>query len=629
MIVALIGSPNSGKSTLFNTLTGGNQKVGNYPGVTVERKWGKLLAKGQKTDSEIAVVDLPGIYSLSPRSPDEKVTVGILDGSFKGEKKPDAVVLVVDATNLQRTLGLALELSDRSIPIVIAMNLMDEATRLGLELDLEKLSSLLHCPVIPTVALDPKRCQELNDAVTRLRPSAQTTPVSSPNAPTEQKNLTERQRIAARHNRLDNILRECVLKPAEKNKISQRIDSILLHPVLGLPILGAILLLIFQAVFSWASVPMDLLETGIASLGALVGSYIQNPMLNSLVSDGIFAGVGSVIVFIPQILILFTFIFIMEGSGYMARAAFLMDRLMASVGLQGKSFVPLLSSFACAIPGMMASRTLSSPRDRIMTIILTPLMTCSARLPVYVLLIGAFVPNREVAFGIHLQGLVMFGLFVAGILSAMVTALICKLTVLQGQRAPFVLEMPSYRFPRFAYILRNVILRGKAFLQRAGKSILAVSIILWALSSFPKAPENATAPEITYSYAGQLGAMIEPIVRPLGFDWRIATGLVPGFAAREVMVGALGTVFAVADAEDEEGGMQNLQSKLQSAWPLATGLALLVWYIFAPQCLATFAVMRRETNGWKWPAISFTYLLVLAYLSAFLTYQVTSYLTSS
>jgi ferrous iron transport protein B len=626
MIVALVGSPNSGKSTLFNTLTGGNQKVGNYPGVTVERKWGKFLGANTESNREIAVVDLPGIYSLSPRSPDEEVTVGILNGHFKGEKRPDAVVLVVDATNLQRTLGLALELTDRSISVIIALNLMDEATRLGLQLDVTRLGELLNCRVIPTVALDPKRCLDLRDAVANITPS----PLTSLNRADEsikKSGLTERQKIAARHARLDAILRECVLKPSEKNRLSQQIDALLLHRVLGLPILGLILLMIFQAVFSWASVPMDLLESGIGYLGSLAGEHIANPMLHSLVADGIFAGVGSVIVFIPQILILFTFIFIMEGSGYMARAAFLMDRLMASVGLQGKSFVPLLSSFACAIPGMMATRTLANPRDRILTIILTPLMTCSARLPVYVLLIGAFIPNRELAFGIHLQGLVMFGLFVAGILSAMLTALLCKLTVLQGQRAPFILEMPSYRFPRFGYIARNVLLRGKSFLQRAGKSILVVSIVLWGLSSFPKAPEGATAPEITYSYAGQLGALLEPAVRPLGFDWRIATGLVPGFAAREVMVGALGTVFAVADAENEEGGMQTLQAKLQSAWPLGTGLALLVWYIFAPQCLATFAVMRRETNGWKWPVISFTYLLFLAYFGALITNQITILMT--
>ena len=612
--IALVGPPNSGKTTLFNTLTGSRQKTANYPGVTVERKSGLL-----KTPSghPLEVLDLPGSYSLRARSPDEAITRDVVLGRQAQETLPDALVCVTDATNLGQHLRLLLELRQLGRPLILVLNMMDIAQKRGCQISIEALSRQLGIPVVTTVAMRKSGVQDLLGQIDALLNQA-----PAGNGFTALSDWVEPSpdAIRAYHREVERLLREAVVREGTPEHFTRQLDRVLLHPVAGPLILLTLLFLMFQAVFSWAETPMDWIDGGIASLQQWLSAHMQDSLLKSLMVDGIIAGVGGVVIFLPQILILFLFILLLEDSGYMTRAAFLMDRLMSAVGLNGRAFIPLLSSFACAIPGIMAARTIAHPLDRLVTILIAPLMTCSARLPVYVLLIAAFVPATTVWGGIGLQGLVMFGLYATGIVGALVVAGVLRLTLLRGESQPLLMELPHYKWPNPANVLLGLWERAKIFMRRIGTVILSVLVLLWFLSTFPAPPDGATEPAIYYSFAGQIGHALEPLLAPIGFNWQIAVALVPGLAAREVAVAALGTVYALSG--DEGAVTEALTATLAQNWTLATALALLAWYVFAPQCLATLAAVRRETNSWRWAAFMFDYLMTLAYIAAFVTYRV-------
>jgi ferrous iron transport protein B len=619
--IALAGHPNCGKTALFNAITGGRQKVGNYAGVTVERKEGSATSPSGKV---ISVLDLPGTYSLDARTPDEEVTRDVILGRLSDESAPEALIAVADATNLERSLGLVLEVKELGVPVVLALNMMDLAAQRGLELDLEVLQRELEVPIVPTVAVKRLGVAELLREVESLL---------GRNRSPQRKNFeADAQAIRARFARVDQILERAIRRKASPAEWTKKIDQVVLHPLWGTLLLASVLLVMFQAIFNWASIPADFLEVSVGSLGEWISARMADGPLKSLLVEGVIAGVGSVIVFLPQILLLFAFILALEDSGYMARAAFLMDRWMGKVGLHGRAFIPLLSSYACAIPGIMATRTIENRRDRLSTILIAPLTTCSARLPVYTLVIAAFIPNLAVGGVFGLQGLVMFALYLAGIVIALIMALIFRRTLLKGPKPPLLLELPTYKWPDPRNVLVGLWERSRLFLRRAGTVILTLSIVLWFLASYPKAPqaigEGAAAgadaqPAISYSYAGQIGRAIEPALRPLGFDWRISVALIPGFAAREVMVSALATVYAI-EGDSEEKVAESLGSRLRADWTLATALSLLMWYVLAPQCLSTLAVVRRETNSWRWTFFLLTYLTVLAYVGSFVTYQLAS-----
>ncbi len=612
--IALVGPPNSGKTTLFNTLTGGRQKTGNYPGVTVERKSGLLKTPVGHT---VEVLDLPGSYSLRARSPDEAITRDVVLGRQAREALPDAVVCVTDATNLGQHLRLLLELRQLGRPLILALNMMDIAQKRGCQISVEALSRQLGIPVVTTVAM---RKSGVRDLLGQIDTLLDQTPAKGDATATGAWVEPSPEAIRAYHREVERLLREAVVQEGAPERLTRQVDRVLLHPVAGPLILLAILFLMFQAVFSWAEAPMDWIDGGVTGLQQWLSAHMEESLLKSLLVDGIVAGVGGVVIFLPQILILFLFILLLEDSGYMTRAAFLMDRLMSAVGLNGRAFIPLLSSFACAIPGIMAARTISHPLDRLVTILIAPLMTCSARLPVYVLLISAFVPNTAVWGGIGLQGLVMFELYATGIVGALVVAGVLRLTLLRGGRQPLLMELPSYKWPNPANVLLGLWERVRIFMRRIGTIILSVMVVLWFLSTFPGPPEGATEPAIYYSFAGMIGHGLEPLLAPVGFNWQIAIALVPGLAAREVAVAALGTVYALSG--DDGTVTEALGATLAHDWTLATALALLAWYVFAPQCLATLAAARRETNSWRWPAFMFVYLMALAYLAAFVTYRV-------
>ncbi|MBN8529037.1 MAG: ferrous iron transporter B [Caulobacterales bacterium] len=608
--VALVGNPNSGKTALFNALTGAHQKVANYAGVTVERKEGVIRSPSGRV---LSVLDLPGTYSLRARSPDEEVTRDAVLGRLAGETAPDAVILVADATNLRLVLRLALELKAVGRPMVLALNMYDIAQRQGLRIDLERLSAELGVRIVPTVATRKRGIEDLIAAVEDLAVSGAATDEGSWHAP-------DAAEIRAAHHQAERIMKACVKPPERPDTLTGRIDSVLLHPVGGLLILLALLFVMFQAVFTWATPLMDGIEAALGALGAWVAAALPDGLLQSLIVDGLIAGVGSVLVFLPQILILFAFIILLEDFGYMARAAFLMDRIMGGAGLHGRAFIPLLSSFACAIPGVMAARVIDSKRDRLTTIMVAPLMTCSARIPVYTLIIAAFIPNTTVWGFANLQGLVMFGLYAAGIVSALVVSFVIRRIFWRGAVEPFMMELPAYKAPHLKSVLFNLWIRARIFLERAGRIILPLMVIVWAMSTFPYPPEGATGPAIDYSFAGILGHALEPIFAPIGFNWQMVIALIPGMAAREVAVAALGSVYAIADAEGS--GVGALATTLAGQWSLATALAFLAWYVFAPQCVATLGVVRRETNSLKWTWIMIVYMFSLAYLAAFITYRV-------
>ncbi|WP_421736513.1 ferrous iron transport protein B [Caulobacter sp.] len=607
--IALVGNPNSGKTALFNALTGSRQKVANYAGVTVERKEGVLTTAAGRV---LRVLDLPGTYSLRARSPDEAVTRDAILGRLAGEAAPRVLICVADATNLRLVLRLALELKQVGRPFVLALNMYDIAQRQGLRIDVEKLSAELGAPIVTTVAT---RKRGLEDLIAQAE--ALTISHAGEHASTwREPDATE---IRAAHAEAQRIFRACVKPPERPDTVTGKIDDVLLHPAAGLVILLTLLFVMFQAVFTWATPAMDLIDAGFTALAGWTSAHLPQGLLGSLVADGLIAGVGSVLVFLPQILILFFFILLLEDSGYMARAAFLMDKIMGGAGLHGRAFIPLLSSFACAIPGIMSTRVIDNKHDRLTTILVAPLMTCSARIPVYTLIIGAFIPNQTVWGVLSLQGLVMFGLYAGGIVSALAVSFVLRRVFWRGTVEPFMMELPTYRWPEPRNVLMNLWTRARIFLTRAGRIILPLMVLVWVLSTFPYPPEGATGPAIDYSFAGRIGHFIAPLMAPIGFNWQMTVALIPGFAAREVAVAALGTVYAVGNADSSP---QALGTVLAHQWSLASALSFLAWYIFAPQCAATLGVVKRETNSWTWPTVMFLYMTSLAYLASLATYHI-------
>jgi ferrous iron transport protein B len=607
-MVALVGNPNSGKSSLFNALTGARQKTGNYPGVTVERRTGRAtLGDGGAVD----LLDLPGSYSLTPASLDEEVTRDVVLGQHAVESRPDALIIVVDAANLDNNLCFAQELIAQGLPCVVALNMIDMAARDGLTLDADRLAVELGVPVVPTVAVRRRGLGELLTAIGEvLADPARFAAAAVPALP------DLRRRASA-------MASAAIVEDTRQRATRSTIDRILLHPVGGLIILLGLLFVMFQAVYAWSEAPIGWIEGGVAAAQSVVGDRMVEGFWRGLVTEGILAGVGAVIVFLPQIIILFLFILILEATGYMARAAFLMDGLMAKVGLNGRGFIPLLSSFACAIPGIMATRSLPDGNDRLTTILIAPLMTCSARLPVYTMIIGAFIPARAVGGSIiGLQGLVLFGLYLFGIVGALLVALVLRRTVAKGDTLGIMMELPRYQWPRIGDVLLGLWQRAWAFLKRAGTIILVATIALWLMLTYPRVPAGSSVSQVDYSIAGRIASVVEVPLRPIGFNHEIALAIIPAMAAREVAVSALATVNAVDASGDEAVVAQSLGETLAGRWSLATALAFLAWFVFAPQCISTIAVTRRETNSWRWPAFMVGYLFVLAYVAAGATYWI-------
>ncbi|WP_294394697.1 ferrous iron transporter B [uncultured Sphingomonas sp.] len=607
-MVALVGNPNAGKSALFNALTGARQKVGNYPGVTVERKSGRLALDDGRP---VELVDLPGTYSLDPSSPDEQVTRDVLFGRQAGERTPSALVVVMDATNLDNHLRFALQLVALGLPTIVALNMVDMAERDGLEIDTARLSAELGVPVISTVAVRRRGLDDLRAALGRAVDGGGK--AIQPPSSGDTLYLQRRARAIA------------AAVTTERHGVrtwTQRFDRVALHPVVGPVLLAGLMFIMFQAVFSWSEAPIEWLASLQTWLADLAVKTLPDGFLRSLLVEGVINGVGQVVAFLPLILILFFFILLLEASGYMVRAAFLMDRLMAGVGLSGRAFIPLLSSFACAIPGIMATRSIDDPKDRLTTILIAPLMTCSARLPVYAVIIGAFIPARTVGPGIGLQGLVLFGLYITGILGAMLAAAVLRRTVARGGGSSFMMELPKYQLPVWRDVAIGLWQRAYVFLRRAGTIILGVTAALWLLTSYPQVPEGSGLKQSEYSIAGRIASGLHPIVQPIGFGHDMALAIIPAMAAREVAVSALQTVYSIDAGDDEQAGEHRLAQRLQGAWSLPTALAFLMWFVFAPQCLSTIAVIRRETNGWLWPAFTLTYLFALAWLAAGATFWV-------
>ena len=606
--IALLGNPNCGKTALFNLLTGSRQKVANYAGVTVERKEGRFETPGGRS---VRVLDLPGAYSLNPLSQDEAITRDVILGTSAIEQRPDLLVCVADATNLRLNLRLAVEARNLGLPVILALNMSDVAQRRGVHVDRAALSAELGMPVVETVAVRRGggdallRCLDELEWPLRIEAAGPGPVVAD---------------VAGTQREVRRILRAAVSEPADNLRIDDAIDRIVLHPLWGALLLVVTLFLLFQAVFEGARLPMEWIKSGVDAFGGLIGVALAEGMLRSLLVDGVVAGVGSVLVFLPQILILFFFILVLEDSGYLPRAAFMLDRLMGTVGLSGRSFIPLLSSYACAGPGIMATRSISNWRDRLTTIMIAPLTTCSARLPVYALLIGAFVPSRTVLGFIQLQGLVLFALYLAGIVAALLVAWVLKLAAGHGAQHPLLMEMPSYRWPNLRNLGLGLVERARIFLVRAGTIILSLSVVLWFLASFPAPPADATGPAIQYSLAGILGRALEVVLAPIGFNWQISIALIPGMAAREVAVSTLGTVYALSASGDQVA--EQLAPMIAQGWSMATALSLLAWYVFAPQCISTLSITRRETGSYRYPVIMAVYLFALAWVASFITYRV-------
>ena len=611
--IALVGNPNCGKTALFNLLTGARQKVANYAGVPVERKVGTARLRN---GAAVQVIDLPGAYSLTPATPDEQVTLEVIEGRRPGEAAPDAIVAVVDATNLRMNLRLVLELKRLGRPMLVALNMADTARAHGLVIDVPRLAAELGCPVVETVAVKHDGHAALLAQLEAQFSGAAPVHIVPPTS--DALSSADLQREVRR------ILAIAAPVAAKVQRFNHRLDAVVMHPVWGLAILAAVLFFIFQAVFAWANVPMDLIKDGMAASGTWTTAHMADGPLRSLLVDGVIAGAGGVLVFLPQIIILFFFILILEDSGYLPRAAFLLDNLMGKVGLSGRAFIPLLSSFACAIPGIMATRTIANWRDRIATIMIAPLMTCSARLPVYALLIGAFVPDRAVGL-FNLRGLTLFGLYVAGVVSAMAVAWIFKRVWMKSGYQPLMLELPPYRMPGLRNLVIGLWERARIFVRRVGTIIFSLMVILWFLSTYPGPPDGvdlaSAGPAIQYSIAGMRGQALQQVFAPSGFNWQISIALVPGLAAREVAVGALGTVYSLSAAGDAVA--DTLSPVIAQGWSLATAYSLLAWYVFAPQCLSTLAVVKRETNSWRYPLAMAAYMFALAYLAAFVTYRAT------
>lgn len=657
IVIALAGNPNAGKTTLFNALTGLKQKVANYPGVTVERKEGvwKMGASAAR------LIDLPGLYSLDVTSIDEQIAHDVLTGKVANLPKPDAVIAVVDATNLERNLYLVTQILEYKIPVIIALTMVDLAEKQSLEIDTAKLSRLLQIPVISVKAAQKQGIEELSEAAFKAAKGegklylpwlteAEFLESDEDIHLSLSDDAAANRKIFARYNFISDVYQESV-KPLETTErgVSEKIDSVLTHKFFGLVILIGILLLVFQTIFSWAELPMSLLESGFGALGEFAKASLPEGILADLLTDGIIAGVGGVLVFLPQILLLFLFISILEDTGYMSRAAFLLDKLMSKFGLHGKAFLPLMSSFACAIPGIMAARTIENPRDRLATILIAPFMSCSARLPVYTLMIATFFAGQTVFGFLSLGAVLMLAMYSLGIVTAVVVAFILKRTLLKSPPPPFVMELPPYRLPNIRTIFQNMFERSWLFVKRAGTVILAISIILWALAYFPRTSvENFVPPDanasvaeiekakqdfqqseqLRNSFAGQLGHAIEPVIAPLGFDWKIGIALISSFAAREVLVSTLSIIYNVGkDANEESETLaQAIRDEKRAdgtpVWTPLTALTLMVFFVLAMQCMSTIAIVRRETNSWAWTLFMVGYMTALAYLAAFLTYQV-------
>lgn len=659
LTIALAGNPNAGKTTLFNALTGLKQKVANYPGVTVERKEGFWNIGAENS---ALLIDLPGLYSLDATSLDEQIARDVLTGRIENLPKPDVIVAVVDATNLERNLYLVTQLLDYKVPVVIALTMVDAAEKQSLAINVKKLSELLQIPIVEVVAKQRKGIEELSKFVlnaVNVEYKQKHYSFSTHDWQTDsddafvhlslQDDKQINKQIFARYNFISDVYQETVKpKQTEERNLSEKIDRILTHKFFGLVILIGILLLVFQTIFSWANLPMDLLEKGFGVLGDSVRAGMPDGILTDLLVDGIIAGVGGVLVFLPQILLLFLFLSILEDTGYMARAAFLLDRLMRGVGLHGKAFLPLLSSFACAIPGIMATRTIEDRRDRLATIMIAPFMSCSARLPVYTLMIATFFAGQTIFGFVSLGAVLILAMYALGIVVAIIVAWILKRTILKAPPPPFVMELPPYRLPNFRTVFQNMFLRAGLFLKRAGTVILAISIILWALTAFPRnlnitnessEVQTQSRSEIAQdtiddsgaklrnSYAGRLGHVIEPVIRPLGFDWKIGVALIASFAAREVLVSTLSIIYNVGKDSDEESPslMQAVRDAKKDdgtpAWTPLTALTVMVFFVLAMQCMSTVAVVRRETNSWSWALFMIFYMTGLAYFASFLTYQ--------
>ena len=649
--VALVGNPNCGKTALFNALTGSRQKVANYPGVTVERKEGSVTTPQGRT---FRVLDLPGTYSLRARSPDEEVTRDAILGRIPGEDIPDFLLCVADATNMRLALRLALELRRVGRPMALVLNMFDIARHRGIGIDVERLSAALGLPVVTSVAVRRGGMDGVLGLLDRLAeyptlnllagsPPSETFPRKRESSVSDSEHVTltsrgrspldsrlrgndtgdwsppSRDDMSAMQAEADRIIAAAVTLPVKANTVTTRIDAVLLHPVWGILILLGVLFLMFQAVFAWAQPPMEAISWGFDSLSAAVGQALPQGLLRSFICDGLIGGVGAVIVFLPQILILFLFILLLEDFGYMARAAFLMDKIMGGAGLHGRAFIPLISSFACAIPAIMATRVIDNRSDRMSTILIAPFMTCSARIPVYTLIIAAFIPAKQVLGGLQLQGLVMFGLYALGLAGALGSSFALRRVFWRRvPPEPFMLELPDHKKPNARNVLLGLLQRAKAFLRRAGTTITAMMVVIWFLASFPQPPEGAHGPALSHSFAASIGRAIEPVLAPIGFNWQISVALVPGMAAREVAVAALGTVYAIEAGDDTA---TKLSETLAQQWSLATALALLAWYVFAPQCAATLVTIRRETGSVKWAAFSFAYMIALAYIATFITYR--------
>jgi ferrous iron transport protein B len=603
--LALLGAPNCGKTSLFNALTGGRAKVANYPGVTVEYRKGEFSLPN---NNPVELLDLPGVYGDCGHSMDEKVAIDAVRGNLVGERSPDGLIFMMDASHINTHLHNVLQAKSYGLPIILVLNMMDIAARDGIEINIPKLESLLGISIISCVAVRNKGrvhlLEFLNEWTAKLFDG-------SASIPNKENNSLKDLQLKSRQI-TNTTVRQLEIAPT----ITQKIDNIVLHPLLGIIFLSGLLIFMFQAVYWWAAPFMDGIDLIFSKLQFIVDSNLPNTWLKSLISDGIIAGVGSVIIFLPQIIILFAFILLLEASGYMTRAAFLVDSLMAKVGLNGRAFIPLLSSFACAIPGIMASRTIEQEKDRLTTILIAPLMTCSARWPVYIMIIGAFIPDINIGF-LGLQGLVAFSLVLGGIVFAMIMAFIFKRTLMNNAKSILLIELPSYKLPVIKDYFIGLWDRALIFINRAGRIILPASIIIWFLASYPTKSNG-----IVGTFAGKIGSLIEPILRPIGFNLEIAISLIPGMAAREVVVGALATIYSL-DSEALDGP---LKETLQNSWSLPTALSFLVWFVFAPQCLSTLAIMRKETNSWKWPLFAFFYLFTLAYLMAGITYQIAVHL---
>jgi ferrous iron transport protein B len=608
---ALVGTPNSGKTALFNALTGSRQKVANYPGVTVERKAGALQTP---SGHRVHLIDLPGTYSLRGRSPDEEITRDVVLGRLASEASPDLLLCVADATNLRVALRLAIELKRVGRRLMLVLNMIDIARRRGIEINLDRLSAELGVPVVTSTAVRRGGTEELLRRMDEMAAGRSEASGENTWKPMTAGELRAAQREA------DRIIAAAVGTPARPDTVSGRVDAVLLHPVAGLFILLAVLFVMFQAVWICAKPLGDLIQDAFDVLGVAAHDALPEGLLQSFIQDGVIKGVGTVIVFLPQILILFLFILMLEDLGYMGRAAFLMDRIMGGAGLHGRAFIPLLSSFACAIPGIMATRVIDNPRDRLTTILVAPLMTCSARIPVYTLIISAFIPETQLWGWVSLQGLVMFALYAAGIVSALAVSFVAKRFFLyENHTPPFMLELPAYKLPSARSVVIGLYTRAKMFLQRAGTTIFSMMVLIWFLASFPRPPEGAEGPAIDYSLAAMIGGAMQPILAPVGFNWQVSVALIPGMAAREAVVGALSTVYAI---EGGDQAVEKVGQALTTNWSFATALAMLAWYIFAPQCASTLVTIRRETGSWRWMAITFAYMLALAYVAAFVTYNV-------